>query len=188
MLEQQLDVLVLEDALDLDRHRTARVGLPGAPQTQTPAGRHSQARPPGSTLEIHIPLLPDHHPRLERSRPSWPLHENRCYVKSGRGQALALSRPCRPDRETTPLLNSWSDQLDQTDQTWSDQPGQTTSAPLRDLRNRRTFTPSPHAWRTALSTGLSTAARKAVEILKKEKTANCGHDLFRPLDRPPCIP
>jgi hypothetical protein len=25
-------------------------------------------------------------------------------------------------------------------------------------------------------------ARMAVEILKKEKTANCGHDLFRPLD------
>src|SRR5438132_4811255 len=40
MLEQQLDVLVLEDALDLDRHRTARDGLP----------EHRKPKPAGPTL------------------------------------------------------------------------------------------------------------------------------------------
>src|SRR6266511_4302454 len=37
-----------------------------------------------------------------------------------------------------------------------------------------------------LSTALSTDAKMAVEMLKKEISANCGHDLFRPLD--PSIP
>ena len=32
-------------------------------------------------------------------------------------------------------------------------------------------------------TGLSTAAKKAVEMLKMEKNANCGHAFFRPLER-----
>src|SRR6266545_2235169 len=37
-----------------------------------------------------------------------------------------------------------------------------------------------------LSTALSTDAKMAVEMLKKEISANCGHDLFRPLD--PSVP
>src|SRR5438445_12607124 len=98
MLEQQLDVLVLEDALDLDRHRTARGWF---------AWRTANPNPRGSTLSgATAGVNPRNSPARAEAGRRGPLHENRCYVKSGRGEALALSRACRPDHGTTPLLHS----------------------------------------------------------------------------------
>src|SRR5438445_13719776 len=71
MLEQQLDVLVLEDALDLDRHRTARGWFAWRTANPNPRGSTLSGATAGVNPRNSHPALPDIIPGSRGSRPSW---------------------------------------------------------------------------------------------------------------------